>query len=83
MIARKAGASTRVLVLGAHLDSKPPAPGANDAATGVGALLAMAEVLADTADDATVEFAFFGSEEIFGADPSPASLRVALARGVR
>ncbi len=70
VIAEKAGVSSRTLVLGAHLDSKPPAPGANDAATGVGALLAIAEVLAARQTTASIEFAFFGAEEIIGADPS-------------
>jgi aminopeptidase YwaD len=68
VIARKPGSSARVVVLGAHLDSKPPAPGANDAATGVGALLAMASALSSVPTTATIEFAFFGAEEIIGAD---------------
>ncbi len=68
VIAVKPGTSRRTLVLGAHLDSKPPSPGANDNAAGVGALLAMASVLSRMDTSATVEFAFFGSEEIIGAD---------------
>ena len=68
VIAQKPGASPYVLVLGAHLDSKPPSPGANDDATGVGAILAIAEALKRVNVVPTVEFDFFGSEEIIGAD---------------
>lgn len=68
VIALKQGATEEVLVVGAHLDSKPPSPGANDDATGVGALLEIARELADRTGGPTVEFAFFGSEEIIGAD---------------
>ncbi len=68
VIAEKPGTSERTIVLGAHLDSKPPSPGANDDASGVGALLAIASALSDQRIAATVEFAFFGAEEIIGAD---------------
>ena len=68
VIAEKPGSSRRALVLGAHLDSKPPSPGANDDASGVGALLAMASALAGEETAATVQFAFFGAEEITGSD---------------
>jgi Zn-dependent M28 family amino/carboxypeptidase len=70
VLAEKRGRTPWVIVLGAHLDSKSPSPGANDAASGVGALLAMASVLAHQQTDATVQFVFFGAEEIVGADRS-------------
>jgi aminopeptidase YwaD len=70
VVASKRGRTPWVVVLGAHLDSKSPSPGANDAASGVGALLAMASVLAHQQTDATVQLVFFGAEEIVGADRS-------------
>lgn len=54
------------LVLGAHMDSKPPSPGANDNASGCGVLLDVARVLASQPVTATVEIVFFGTEEIVG-----------------
>lgn len=70
VIARVKGSSDAVLVIGAHMDSKPPSPGANDNGTGCGALLEIAEIVAADPVVPTVEFVFFGSEEIIdgGAD---------------
>jgi hypothetical protein len=70
VVARIAGSSPKVLVLGAHMDSKPPSPGANDNATGCAALLEIARILAERPVTATVEFVFFGSEETSGGDPN-------------
>ncbi|MGB4441259.1 MAG: M28 family peptidase [Coriobacteriia bacterium] len=70
VIARVAGSSDTVLVLGAHMDSKPPSPGANDNGSGCGALLEIAAILAADPVVPTVEFVFFGSEEIIGGDPN-------------
>ena len=64
VIARAKGSSDAVLVIGAHMDSKPPSPGANDNGTGCGALLQIAEIIAADPVAPTVEFVFFGSEEI-------------------
>lgn len=64
VIARVKGSSEAVLVLGAHMDSKPPSPGANDNGSGCGALLEIAEIVAADPVVPTVEFVFFGSEEI-------------------
>lgn len=66
VIARVKGSSDRVLVLGAHMDSKPPSPGANDNGSGCGALLEIAKIIAASPVVPTVEFVFFGSEEIIG-----------------
>lgn len=63
---RAEGRTGHVLVLGAHIDSKPPSPGANDNASGVGVLLEIARVLASRPVTATVEIVFFGTEEIVG-----------------
>ncbi len=70
VVARVQGSSDVVLVLGGHMDSKPPSPGANDNGTGCGALLEIAEIVAADPVAPTIEFVFFGSEEIIdgGAD---------------
>ncbi|MDO8848868.1 MAG: M28 family peptidase [Coriobacteriia bacterium] len=70
VVARVQGSSDVVLVLGGHMDSKPPSPGANDNGTGCGALLEIAEIVAADPVVPTIEFVFFGSEEIIdgGAD---------------
>lgn len=54
---------TRRLLLGAHLDSKPPSPGANDNASGCGLLLELARILADNPPPVDVELVFWGCEE--------------------
>jgi aminopeptidase YwaD len=69
VVARASGESTRVIVLGAHLDSKPPSPGANDNASGCAALLEIARIVADRPVYASVEFVFFGAEEMFDKNP--------------
>jgi Zn-dependent M28 family amino/carboxypeptidase len=63
------GTSTGRLIFGAHVDSKPPSPGANDDASGVGILLEVARLLKLKAPGPTVEIVFFGAEEISDADP--------------
>jgi Zn-dependent M28 family amino/carboxypeptidase len=66
VIARIPGQSEAVLVVGAHYDSKPPSPGANDNGSGCGVLLELATILAAEPVVPTVEIVFFGSEEIIG-----------------
>ena len=51
------------LAVGAHLDTVPRAPGAEDNASGVGVLLAVAEALEDTRTRLPVVLIAFGSEE--------------------
>jgi len=51
------------LILGAHTDTKPPSPGANDNASGCGVLLEMARMLKSQPAAADVEFVFWGAEE--------------------
>lgn len=70
VVARLRGRSDSVVVLGAHMDSKPPAPGANDNLSGCGVLLEVARVLAAAPPTATVEFVFFGSEEVVDSNPN-------------
>lgn len=70
LIVERTGRTNEVLVLGAHVDSKHPSPGANDNATGCGVLVALAQAFKGTETDATLRFCFFGAEEIVGSDPS-------------
>src|SRR5256712_1156451 len=53
-----------VLVVGAHLDTVPPSPGANDNASGVAAVLEVARLLAEVPTARTVHFVAFGAEEL-------------------
>jgi len=52
-----------ILVLGAHYDSVFGTPAANDNASGVAALLAIARRLADSQPDRTIRFVAFANEE--------------------
>ena len=51
------------LLVGAHLDTVPQAPGAEDNASGVGALLAVAEAIGERRTRLPVVLVAFGSEE--------------------
>lgn len=51
------------LAVGAHLDTVPLAPGAEDNGSGIGVLLAVAEALGDTRSRLPVVLVAFGSEE--------------------
>jgi Zn-dependent M28 family amino/carboxypeptidase len=53
----------KVLVIGAHYDTVRTTPGADDNASGVAGLLAIAKVLAGSPMDKTVRFAAFAFEE--------------------
>lgn len=70
VIAEKTGTRSEVVVLGAHADSKPPSPGANDNASGVAVMLEMARVLAASPVRPTVRLIAFGAEEISGTTAS-------------
>jgi hypothetical protein len=52
-----------IVVVGAHYDSVPQTPGADDNASGVAALLALAETWAKLAPEKTVRFVAFANEE--------------------
>lgn len=69
LIVERAGRTNRVLVLGAHVDSKDPSPGANDNASGCGVVYALAKSLKEVETDATIRFIFFGAEEVVGSKP--------------
>ncbi|MHB1016592.1 MAG: M28 family metallopeptidase [Coriobacteriia bacterium] len=70
VVVRIPGTTDALFVLGAHMDTKPPSPGANDNASGCGALLEIARLLAGDPPRPTVEIVFFGSEETLGSDPN-------------
>ncbi|WP_341925547.1 M28 family peptidase [Nocardioides psychrotolerans] len=80
------------LAVGAHLDTVPQAPGAEDNASGVGALLATADAIAETRTRLPVVLIAFGSEEPrgpsdddhhYGSRAYVASLTPAERRGLR
>jgi hypothetical protein len=68
--ATKQGTSSASLVVGAHLDSMAPSPGANDDGSGVAVLLELARDLLQADVTPTVEFVFFGAEEVVDSDPN-------------
>lgn len=68
LVATKPGKSKRVFIVGAHYDSVPGSPGANDNGSGTAALLELARIFADVDDlDVTLRFVAFGNEEHVGA----------------
>jgi len=67
LVAERRGAERphEVLILGAHIDTVPRSPGADDNASGVAALLEIARVLAEGPPPAiTVRFVVFNLEEV-------------------
>lgn len=80
--------SAGIVVVGAHYDSRTvdltdaasPAPGADDNATGVAALLEMARLLAEMTPRATIVFVAFSAEEV-GVVGSTHYVEAALERG--
>lgn len=61
------GALRYPIVLGAHMDSVPSSPGANDNASGVGVILEIARLARHTEHARFLRFVAFGSEE-YGSD---------------
>jgi hypothetical protein len=58
------GESSRIIVLGAHIDSADPSiPGANDDGSGTAAVIELARVLSQRKNQSTIVFALFGGEE--------------------
>ena len=53
----------QIVTIGAHHDSVPGGPGANDDASGVSAVLELARIFAKTPLDTEIRFLTFGSEE--------------------
>ena len=77
------------VIVGAHFDSTPSTPGADDNASGVAALLEIARLLGRTRPAATLQFVGFNLEEIYDLWPpvyrigSRAYVRLLKERGVR
>jgi hypothetical protein len=69
VIAVKPGRSPLTIVVGAHMDSWGPAPGANDNASGAGTVLELARDLKDASLVPTIEFVLFGNEEPIDENP--------------
>ncbi len=63
------GQSNKILILGAHYDSKDNSPGANDNGTGVGILLEIARIFSHRPSRPTLKFIFFGAEEMVDKNP--------------
>ena len=63
VVARWPGSGRSGLVVGAHMDTVPGAPGANDNASGVAVMLEMARISAGRYPVRFVRFVAFGSEE--------------------
>jgi putative aminopeptidase FrvX len=54
----------RRILIGAHLDTVPASPGANDNASGVAVILELARILAGTKEARGIRFVAFGAEEV-------------------
>ncbi|MEW6208097.1 MAG: M28 family peptidase, partial [Acidobacteriota bacterium] len=57
------GAKDEIILVGAHYDSVPGSPGANDNATGAAALLELARLFKDETPAKTIRFVAFVNEE--------------------
>ena len=64
VIAEKPGSEETTVVLGAHYDTVPNVPGANDNASGTTVLLTLAQELSQTSLPFGLQFIAFGSEEL-------------------
>ncbi|GFZ93979.1 M20/M25/M40 family metallo-hydrolase [Nesterenkonia alkaliphila] len=76
-----AGTDQPVLDIGAHWDSVPDSPGADDNASGVAGLLEIARHLAQHPPHHPVRLCFFAEEEAAGLPGSTAHLAASLDRG--
>ena len=63
VIAEKPGSAGRVVVLGAHYDTVPDSPGANDNGSGLATVLTVASELAGESLPFTLRLVLFGAEE--------------------
>lgn len=64
VVAEKPGSGDKIVVLGAHYDTVPNVPGANDNASGTAVLLTIAQELQQKSFPFTIRFVAFGSEEV-------------------
>jgi aminopeptidase YwaD len=68
-IAVKPGTSPLTIVVGAHIDSWGPSPGANDNASGAATVLELARDLQGDSLTPTIVFVLFGNEEMIDDNP--------------
>jgi hypothetical protein len=70
IIAEKKGTgdSDKIVVIGAHYDTVPGSPGADDNATGVAAVLELARIFGESDTPYTIRFVAFANEEHPGMD---------------
>lgn len=64
VIGTRKGASPRSIVVGAHFDSVPAGPGANDNASGTATMLEIARIMALADHPLSLYFIAFGAEEL-------------------
>ena len=64
VVATKPGTSDKIIVVGAHYDSVPDSPGANDNGSGMAVVLTIAEELANHDLPYELRIVLFGSEEL-------------------
>lgn len=64
VVATWPGPARRRVLIGAHLDTVPDSPGANDNASGVAVVLELARVFAGTREADGIRFVAFGAEEV-------------------
>jgi hypothetical protein len=63
------GERDQIILIGAHLDSKLPSPGANDNASGIAVVLELARIFRDIRPPYTCMFVGFGAEEMSDTNP--------------
>ena len=63
LIAEKKGTGEEVVIIGAHYDTVPGTPGADDNASGVAGLLELAKLNRETSNKKTLVFVAFANEE--------------------
>jgi len=66
LIAELPATSKELIVVGAHFDTVPGSPGANDNGSGIAALLELARLLRDTQPGKRIRFVAFDNEEHVG-----------------
>jgi hypothetical protein len=59
----KKGRTSRIIVIGGHIDSVPDAPGANDDGSGTACVIELARVLNQRENESTIYFCCWGGEE--------------------
>jgi hypothetical protein len=64
IIAVKAGASTKVVIVGAHYDAVTAGKGTDDNASGIGVMMEAAKAVSALTTPYTIKFVAFGSEEV-------------------